>query len=415
MNWPCFFKQRWLNIAGNLYFFKRGQALGAFYFVMMLALFLVIYIVLLPAQEKQLMMGEIPAPYPAYNTVPGAPLPSNSHGIIFSDYPGSFQPYALSLIQKNLASIDLYSIEDKQYETLAGNILVESTLVKKDKAEFIFEIDDENALQDVKLLFFVAAHDGEMTIKLNGIKILSGEIVSDMLPVELPISVLGKANRLTFETSAPGLFAFMSKNSYLLKDVVLIKNYLIQNNYETRQFVLSQDEIYDLNRMSLIFRPNCMTLKDAGRLGIRLNGKLIHDAEIVCDAGIAEIDFSPADLIEGRNILEFGIDSGQYVLENVVLEGDYSSADFYKESFIIGPAEIDALRQGAKVVLQARFANDGYRKGGTFYINGFPVYFDTSFSEYTADLNGLVYEGKNFITIIPDTPFEMVSLDIFLA
>lgn len=401
------------NITGNIDFFKKGQAQ---YFVMMLALLLALYVILLPTQEKQKMMGEPTTPYPLAN---GDIIPPSGYGPAYanllSDSPGVFQPYALNIIQKNLASVDLYSVEDKQYETLAANILIESSLVKKDKAEFIFEIEDVSKLQDIKLLFFVTASEGEITVKVNGIKVLNGEVTSDMLPVALPKSVLGKVNRLTFETKSPGLFAFMSKNSYTLKDVVLIKNYLIENNYEIRQFVLTQEELRDLNRMSLIFRPNCMTVQDVGRLGIRLNGKLIHDAQIVCDAGIVEIDFSPMDLIEGRNVIEFGIDTGKYVLENVVLEGDYSSADFYREYFNVGRAELDGMKDGLKMVLRAKFTNDNYRKAGTFYINGFPVYFDTTFNEYSTDINGLVYEGKNVITIIPDTPFEMVSLEIFLA
>ncbi len=396
---------------------KKGDTPAAAYFIMMLALFLTIYVVLLPTQEKQAMMGEPITPPGMYTNdgVPSLGGYGEGYGNIFSDSPGFLQPYAVALLQRDLASISLYSSEEKEYETLAANVHIESTLVSKDKAEFIFDIDDTTTLQDVKLLFFVVDAKGEMTITVNGIKVLSGEITSDLLPVTIPKSVIGQVNRVTFEVKAPGLFAFMSKNTYTLKDVVVIKTFLRENSYEIRQFVLTEQELYDLNRMSLIFRPNCLKVTETGRLGIRLNGKLVHDAEIVCDAGVAEIDFSPMDLIAGRNILEFAIDKGEYTLENVVVEGDYSSAEFYKGHFTLGPAEMDAVQQGANIVLRARFVNDGYRKQGTFYVNGFPVYFDSSSIEFTTDLNGIGYQGENVISIVPDTPLEVVALDIFLA
>ena len=337
------------------------------------------------------------------------------YSILFSDTPGFIEPYIHGVVQKNLASVSLYSVENQEFETLSSNLHIESSLVSKDKAQFIFNIDNLQNLQDVKLLFFVVSGDGEMDVKVNGIKVMSGRIDSSMLPVTLPKSILGQFNKITFEVDSPGLFNFMSTDGYVLKDVVVVKEYVNQNNYELRQFVLTEQELYDLNSMTLVFRPNCMTVTDIGRLGVKINGKVIHDAQIVCDAGIAAIDFSPLDLIAGRNIIEFFVDKGQYTLENVLIEGDYSQSDFYKANFFMLPPNIAAIQQGADVILQARFVNDGYRKEGTFYVNGFPVHFDTSSSEFITDLNGIVYEGQNIITLVPDTPFEMVTLDVFLA
>ena len=77
--------------------------------------------------------------------------------------------------------------------------------------------------------------------------------------------------------------------------------------------------------------------------------------------------------------------------------------------------DIFEVVNGADVVLQARFTNDGYIKAGTFFVNGYPVDFDTNRNEFITDLNGLIYEGQNVITVVPDTTFEMVTFDVFLA
>lgn len=377
---------------------------------MMIALFLIVYAILLPSSEKEAIYNNQPGNvvFPVGNNYGNydSGRPSKN---FFSDSPGYLKPFYDDVFQKNLASVNLYSVEQQDFENLANNIHLESG----DKVDFVFRVDNLNELQDVQLLFFVASGSGEMNVELNGISILSGEVTSDLLPITLPKSMIGEMNKLTFKVKSSGFFGIFSNNDYVLKDIVLVRNYLTKNNYEVRQFVLSPREYFDLNRMSMYFMLNCFKDED-GRLGIRLNGNVVHDALTVCDAGITEVDFAYGDLVEGRNVLEFLIDKGQYTLENVVVEVDFSQAGYYKDYFIVDPVDYEFMNAGADVVLQARFIG-GNRNEGTFYVNGFPVYFDTSLSEFTTNLNGLIYEGQNVITIVPDTAFEMVALDIFLA
>jgi hypothetical protein len=158
-----------------------------------------------------------------------------------------------------------------------------------------------------------------------------------------------------------------------------------------------------------------MSLNANGRIIVAVNGKPVHDALAVCDAGMTEIDFSLMDLVEGRNIIEFMIDKGQYIFENVIVEGDYSQDEFKKYYFMLQVPDMESVLHGATVTLQARFLNDGLRKAGAFYVNGYPVYFDTHFDEFLGDISGIVYEGQNVITIVPNSAFEMITLDVFIS
>ncbi len=394
---------------------KKGVMPGSAYLVMLIALFLLIYTILLPENEKHEIMGEPNVGY----TGQGASLEDGNviipSSVLLSDNPGLMKPFLYDITQRNLASVNLFSLEEQKYESLANNIHLESSVFKIDKSEFIFTVEDLNSLRDIKLLFFVIEGEGELLVKLNGAKILSGDVTNEMLPLILPRSMIGDVNTLTIEVKKPSVFQFVSSNEYVLKDVVLIKSYLIQNNYEARQFVLSDSELSDINHMSLLYRLNCMTVNDKGRIKLMLNGRIIHDALTVCDAGITEIDFSLADLMEGRNVLEFTVDKGQYVLENPLIEIDYAQQDYYRYYFVMEVPDIYEVVNGADVVLQARFTNEGYIKAGTFFVNGYPVEFDTNRNEFVTDLNGLIYEGQNVITVVPDTTFEMVTLDVFLA
>ena len=76
-------------------------------------------------------------------------------------------------------------------------------------------------------MFFIIESEGEMTISLNGFKILNGEVTSDMLPIELPRSLIKKTNRLIIEVDKPSMFEFMFKDHYSLKDVTLIKTFVV--------------------------------------------------------------------------------------------------------------------------------------------------------------------------------------------
>lgn len=406
------------NIAKNYSFsvvHKKGAVQGAAYLVMIIALLLVLYVILLPEHEKLELMGEggnFPAGQGA--SIENGKLLDSSH-LLLTDSPGLMKPFLYDVTQRNLASVNLFSLEEQKYESIANNLHLESTVFKNDQVDFVFTVNDLNNLRDIKLLFFVIEGDGELVVKLNGARILSGEVTNEMLPLVLPSSMIGDVNTLTFEVKRPSVFQFVSSNEYTLKDVVLIKTYLVQNNYEARQFVLTGSELADINHMSLLYRLNCMTVNENGRIRIMLNGIIVHDTLTVCDAGITEVDFSLADLVDGRNVLEFFVDMGQYVLENPVIEIDYAQQDYYKYYFVMETPDIIDVLNGADVVLQARFVNDGYIKAGAFFVNGYPVDFDTNRAEFVTNLNGLIYEGQNVITVVPDTTFEMVTLDVFLA
>ena len=351
---------------------KKGVMPGAAYLVMMIALLLVLYVILLPEGEKLEMIGEGGITIPGQGSSLGNGVILEPSHLLLSDSPGLMKPFLYDVTQRNLASVNLFSLEEQNYESIANNLNLESSVFKSDQVDFVFTVNDLNNLRDIKLLFFVIESEGELVVKLNGAKILSGEISNEMLPLTLPSSMIGDVNTLTFEVKKPSVFQFISSNEYTLKDVVLIKNYLVQNNYEARQFVLSDSELKDINHMSLLYRLNCMTVNENGRIRLMLNGRIVHDALAVCDAGITQVDFSLADLIEGRNVLEFTVDMGQYVLENPIIEIDYTQQDYYRYYFIMESPDIFEVVNGADVVLRARFTNDGYIKAGTFFVNGYP-------------------------------------------
>tara|TARA_Y100000310_G_scaffold340574_1_gene436887 strand:+ start:3222 stop:4343 length:1122 start_codon:yes stop_codon:yes gene_type:complete len=372
--------------------------------------------ILLPQHEKAQLIGGPGGTPPGVTTFPGG-QGSVGPGFknLMSETPGLMTPFLFEILQKPLASVNLFSVEDVKYENLAGALNLESSIFSSDEAEFTFNVEDLNNLEDIKLLFFVTSHSGELSVELNGLKILSGEITNDLLPVTLPKSLIKSQNKLIFKVKKPSAFEFISKKSYSMKDLTLIETYMVQNNFEVRQFALSNAELSGLKRMTLFYVMNCMTITENGRIKVALNGNLIQDALAVCDAGVVSIDLNIVELVEGRNTLEFFVDKGHYVLENVFIEGDFSQEEYDRYFFMMQVPDVQAVTQGAEITVQAKFLHDGLRKAGAIYVNGFPVYFDTHLEEFLLDVSGLVYEGQNVVTIIPETAFNMVTLDVFIS
>jgi len=389
---------------------KRGQA-EISYFIMILAVILIAFVIMLPSSEKEAVFGDLG---PIDSITPGGSSGTGFKNVL-SESPGLMTPFHQEIIQRPLASVNLFAVESQDIEALATNLKLESSIFIEDEKEFIFKINDPENLEEVKLLFFLVENDGEFTVEVNGFEIFNGELTSEMIPIVIPKSYLKKNNRIVLRVERPAFYNFMFTDTYVLKDVSLVMNYMIENKYEQRHFVLSESELKNLNKITLYYLLNCQTINQNTNILIRLNSKPVHDALLVCDAGVTGIDFNIGDLVEGRNVLEFNIDKGSYVLEQVLIEGDVAKEDFEKYYFTLQVADINALIHGAYATLEMKFLNDGFRKAGAIYVNGFPVYFDVAGADFVVDIDGLVYEGENTLVIVPNTAFEMLALNVFLS
>src|SRR3989344_3761455 len=102
---------------------------------------------------------------------------------------------------------------------------------------------------------------------------------------------------------------------------------------------------------------------------VRLNNRVISEGQIVCDAGQISIDFAPFDLVDGRNILEFLVDRGQYTLEKIYVEEILGGMKIPGYFFTLQVNDIQRILGGAHVLLDLKFLDDGLRKVGTIYVN----------------------------------------------
>ena len=183
------------------------------------------------------------------------------------------------------------------------------------------------------MIFLIQEGTGKLVLNINGQEFYNDYVTVNDLPIEIPLKALrAKDNVLTISASSPGL-RFLSANRYALKDIQIIKKFAVEHKRESRSFILTPGESKDLVRSILSFFTNCLKVRDLGSLNIYLNGKEISSRFLTCDAGETELEINPDDVYEGENILEFEVDKGEYILEQVFLEHELETEDYPKYFF----------------------------------------------------------------------------------
>ncbi len=392
---------------------RKGQGNVAG-FIAMIALFILIYILLLPEQEKEKLLqgtsgGGFGDRAPSYSGISGREFRT-----LLSESPGLVSPFLAEVVDRPLASVNLFSVVDDEDEMLARNIFVSDSLFDSEEKELIFNVNDLGNLESVKLLFFIKKRvgNGNLVIELNGNEIFDGKIETSDLPIELAKSLIGNVNRIKFSVERD---KWISTNSYELSDIIVSKEIRSENSREARAFVLGKGERDNLASMTLYFFVNCFTARENGNLQVVLNGKVIHEGLVVCDAGEVSIGINLVELVEGRNVLEFRIDKGRYVLEQVLVQGAIERSNFPGYFFTLQVVDLGAIDSGAHVLMDLLFLDDGLRKAGTIFVNGFPVYIDTFLDREGLDITDFVTDGQNVIKVIPETQFEILNLEVSLA
>ncbi len=395
-------------------FSKKGngdpESINAFYLILFIGIFFIVYLIFLPEGEKD-RIGGTSGPIYGDGGKPGGTYGPVEREILFSQSIGTLQPFGQKVYAKPLASVNLYADQDKDEELLSKSLDVSGGFFSGTEKELIFKMAQDAPADNVRLLLFLDKAQGSITISLNDREIFSGPLTTAQIPLSLPVSSLRSVNRLTFSVPSSGWF---SKNSYVLRDVTIFRTYRIEHTREQRTFVLSSDDLKRFGHLSLFYIVNCFTANEKGTLWITLNGKLISQQQIVCDAGEVSHDLARNDLREGRNVLEFSIDGGKYILERMLLEGDIDSGKAPGYFFGIPVATYDALDSLGSITMNLQLSGDNRRKVATFFINGYPLYLDTYADSFSFDISPYVVPGQNSLRIVAETSFDVASLDIFL-
>ncbi|MBS3143322.1 hypothetical protein J4446_00375 [Candidatus Woesearchaeota archaeon] len=371
-------------------------------FIFLLALFLALYILLIPPEDREKLLQE-------NLTKNGVNAEETERVNILEQSPGQLKISNEDAIIHKIDSINLYSKEEPKVTDLASSLYLEKSLFSETERNLMFDTKDLENLDKLNLVLIANEGKGNLIIELNEIIIYDTKTYG-LTNIVLPKDLLQETNKLKFSVSSPGVNLF-GKNSYALSGIKIRENYELTNTRESRDFILSDQET---GNAELRFFLYCNDPETGARLRIFINNEEIKNEVISCTTAERRMDIKNEDFVTGVNTLMFQIDKGDFVFSDLKVEikTDYEGSVNYK--FSITEDEFDdILSEDREAILLMEF-NDDNKKEATISVNGKEFSLDTEDIDYERDISRLVKEGNNFIKIIPLKEFNIDLLKITL-
>jgi len=366
-------------------------------FIFLMALFIVIYVLLIPPADREELLNE--------NTTSNN-VDEIADEIILEQEPGRLRITNDDSIIHNIASINLYQKEEPEITDLANTLYLEKSLTSETKRNLIFNVDDLENLELVTLVFVAVESKGNLIINLNGIDIYNS-YSQGLTNVILPKDLLQESNVLKFSVSSPMLFG---KNEYTLSNVKVRESYELTNTKERRYIEISDQERGDAELRYFLY----CNKDEKARLRIFMNEEEIENQIISCSSVERKIDVDEEDLVSGENELMFEIDKGDYLFRKIELETETNSKGYISYKFSITENEYDDIMDEDREAILFLDFNDREDKRATVSINGNEFTLDTDDVDYERDISRLIDEGTNFIRIYPEVEFNIDLLKITL-
>lgn len=387
---------------------KKGQGgLEISILVILIALFILVYVILLPPSDRSQLLNETSA------AEDGVEVPASAT-VLVSEIPGKVFTYSKNVQTIKLEPMHLFSKETTETSALVNALAVSRNLLKDNFKNVIFSLEDIDRLQELKLFMLVQDSKGRLTIKFNGNVVYQGMLTGEQMPITLPKEYARSSNKLEFSVDAPGASGIFSSNYYILQDVSLIKVYEKQQTASSRTFFADTAEGVKVKKAELHYVATCNQLEPRGTLTIKLNNRLASKDTVFCEyTEEITLPLSTDELsADGRNKLDFSIDKGDYNFDQLRVVTELAQSTYPKYAFDIDSSLYSDVKDGKKKILLKMAFGDGSRKKAVVYIQDKQFTFDTSAKSYSKDISLMVDNGANFVKIVPKENFEITSLKV---
>ena len=370
--------------------------------IVLIALFMALYLLFLPAKDRAELLGQNKTSDDSGNLIE-----DTDSILLLSQNPGLLKSFEKDTEKHEIDAVNLFVRDEPETIDLANSIKSSKSLFTNEVQELNFNIKNIDNLQKVTLFFLVNEGRGNLIILLNGIQIFNDD-VRGLQNVILSKELLQESNKLIFKASSPGINIF-GKNKYALSSIKIKENFQITNTNEERTFVLSSNELDENAKLSFFLFCNKVA---TSRLRIFLNNKEIANELLACASSIKNADLDKDLLKEGRNILLFEIDKGDYLINDIKIETKLKEGGAKTYKFAASESDFDKILDDKEVMLKMSFSNADELKKAVISINGREFTVETEENEIKRPITSLVNKGNNFIKIIPETEFNLEILEI---
>lgn len=361
---------------------KRAQAMPVVALILAIAIFMVVYLFLMPKSDKCTLMPSLAECNANYTTggSSSSDVENESVKVVLDKAPGEIFPVSGAVTYK-LDNIDLFSVDKVEF-SVEDNSPVTSSLFSSEERELTYP--KHSQVKSVQLFLGVSEAKGNLYVYLNGEKIssVSGEGAQI---IDIPVSKMKAENYIGLKVSKP----LIGENYYKFSFIKIKESYTISQNSLTRDFELEQ-ELKDVKAVELNFEAECLT---QNYLAIALNGKSIF-SEKVC--GERTVDLG--ELTDKYNKITFS-SSGNYFLHDAEVKVSLYKEDYPIYYFTISNEDKRDLENGEKDArLFLSFHDDEWKKI-IVYINEKKHEVYTKQVEYEFPIGSYFKTGVNSIRL----------------
>ncbi|MBI2145977.1 hypothetical protein HYU22_01395 [Candidatus Woesearchaeota archaeon] len=388
---------------------QRGQAAGAAILLAIILGVLIMFIVLIPPQERAELLGEKTTSTSNASSIQSA----TAEETLLTASPGRIDYLGQQDIEHPIPVINLYTRTESKIIAEKNIAYLHRGVFSEEKSSLSFVLNDLPNTDNVLLAFSTDTFEGRLIITLNGEEIFNGDKVDG--PITLPRNSLEKDNELIFRASSPGL-AFWAANDISLEDIKVVADITSLDAQSSRSiFLISETEQNNVEKVTLKFQADC-NFEQVGPLHIGVNGNEIYGAVPDCDLALIPIEFSPALVHAGENDLTFRTERGSYYISHILVKSQLKELDFPTYYFELSHEQYREVQNGRKRVrLEFNFVDVASSKYGEFVFNGHVRDFDTRESSLVVDLSRDVVDGNNALKIKPRKTIEIRELKVSLV
>jgi hypothetical protein len=392
-------------------FQKRGQvAAGAAVLLAIIAGTLLLFILFLPPEDRQVILG--PGVTPSDDTIGGKVLVKN----LLTESPGRIDFLGQTDIEHPLPVVNIYTRTEPRILGEKHTVLAKKGVFSEETGSFNFVVPDLRNTENILLSFKVTDITGNLILSLNGDEIYNVKSSAGASQtITLPKNSLRDENILTLASSSPGL-AFWKTNRLAMESIKVVADVTSLEAQSSKNiFLISETEKSNLEKVNLRFEPTC-EFETVGKLTITVNARQIYNAVPDCDLAFVPIEFSPDLVSQGENEIVFKTDRGAYQLSHVNIRSKLKEVDFPTYYFDLSFEEFRDIRNGAqRLRLSMDFVDVVTRKIGDLVFNGHLARFDIKEVSYVVDIGEDAVKGNNALKIKPKKTLEIRELKVDLV
>ncbi|MFH1642346.1 MAG: hypothetical protein ABIC04_05620 [Nanoarchaeota archaeon] len=380
---------------------RKSQGFNAAVLVAIIAGLIIIYMLFLPAEDRENMLKET-------NTEKAS---TNSDNIVLlKESVGRLDPTE-NVANEKIPNVYLFESTNSKELASLNPVYVRNGLFDEKTKTASFSIDNIDNVQNVVMSFTAPKRSGILTIKLNDNIIYEYDLNKlNVDPIKINKKMLKTDNILEFSVSSVGM-KFWTTNEYSIENIMIVGDETDKSRQESRNvFSLTDTDYQNLESAELKLIPYCGSIGSVGVLNIEVNNHNIYSSVPVCDDLIKQ-DVPLGILNAGTNKVIFKTTKGSYSIEQI--EVNLESKDTISNVYYFEVNDTtykDVTEDDRDITLTIRFVDKEERKRLDLDVNGHSYRIDQYEKTYTRDIRSWIEEDNNFVKLTPKTTVDIVEM-----